>query len=102
MTNPVRLRGIDFPSQAAAARELGISTYRVHRALNLRGDFDVDYVSPRRAKPIHYRGHVFPSQQAMARITGISQGCIWSWLKHGKDLNEISPKNELPKLISSS
>ena len=74
---PVRIRGVTYPSQKAAADALGLHPQTITNALN-RGY--IDQVGLRRGgnpgKPCFYRGKSYPSRQAAATAWGVSRAFI--------------------------
>ena len=72
-SNPVRMRGTDYPSQKAAAQALGVGQNTITDALD--GGW-IDEVGLRkggqRPKPCTYRGKQYPSRTAAALACGVS------------------------------
>lgn len=69
MTNLVRIRGVDYPSQKAAAEALGVVPMTITRALDLG---TIDRVGLRQTKiPVTIRGVDYPSMAAAARALGV-------------------------------
>ncbi|MBC6437127.1 MAG: hypothetical protein GDA52_03060 [Rhodobacteraceae bacterium] len=75
MKNPITIRGVTYPSQAAAARALGVSTSSVAR-LARRGEPDSIGIGTKSGQPITIRGVTYPSQAAAARALGISRQAV--------------------------
>lgn len=77
--NPVRIRGVHYPSQAAAARALGVSGFTISNALD-EGRIDrvgLGLTSPGTpGKPCWYRGKRYPSRTAAARACGVSVAAV--------------------------
>ncbi len=82
MTNPVRIRGVDYPSQAAAARALGVTRNTVNCALE-RGDIDSIglWVVPK--TPVTIRGVEYESASAAARALNLSPSTIFAAINRG-------------------
>ena len=78
--NPVRIRGVDYPSQAAAARALGVSASTIGMALAVgRPDaagLGSVFGGGRPGKPCWYRGQRYPSRTAAARACGVSVAAV--------------------------
>lgn len=78
--NPVRIRGVDYPSQAAAARALGVSVSTIGMALAVgRPDaagLGSGFGGGRPGKPCWYRGVRYPSRTAAARACGVSVAAV--------------------------
>jgi predicted DNA-binding protein (UPF0251 family) len=72
-SNPVRIRGVDYPSQKAAALALGTSKNTITNALD---EGWIDEVGLRRRgqrpKPCTFRGNHYPSRKAAAEACGVS------------------------------
>lgn len=77
--NPIRIRGVIYPSIAAASRALRVSRATIDRALD---DGWIDEVGlPHRKggrppKPCFYRGQRYASQCAAARAWGVSPAAV--------------------------
>ena len=77
--NPVRIRGVDYPSQSAAARALGVDLSTVTKALAAG---KADGIGLRRnkggnpGKPCVYRGRAYPSICAAAHDWGVSERTV--------------------------
>lgn len=80
MSNIVRIRGVDYPSQAAAARTLGVSYTHVCRALD-RGDADSIGIS--RFKSVTIKGVEYPTASAAARALGVTPGTVVKAVQRG-------------------
>ena len=77
--NPVRIRGVDYPSQKAAARALGVHPATVTRALDLGRIDEVGqpvWRGGRPCKPCLYRGRRYPSVTAAAMAHGVSLAAV--------------------------
>jgi predicted DNA-binding protein (UPF0251 family) len=88
MTNPVRIRGVDYPSQKAAADALGVSRATVNQALD-RGRIEFvglgkGYGPTRRRKPCVVDGTRYPSQAAAAAALGVTRSAIHYRLKRAR------------------
>lgn len=76
---PVRIRGVVYPSIAAAARETGVCRATIERALD---DGRIDEIGitlrkvGRRCKPCVYRGQSYPSVTAAAAAHGVSKASV--------------------------
>ncbi len=90
--NPVRIRGITYPSQKAAAEALGLHPTTIANALN--GGY-LEEVGLRRGghpgKPCFYRGKAYPSRQAAATAWGVSRAYI------SKQLAKASQQRDLER-----
>lgn len=88
---PVTINGVAYPSQAAAARELGVTEARIRAWVAQHGDtFAIDDVAsyrPRRrrvvpvqtdgcARPVEIDGVTYPSQAEAARALGVTRQAI--------------------------
>ena len=77
--DPVRIRGVVYPSIAAAARALRASRMTIDRALD-EGWIDEVGLPHRRGgrpcKPCVYRGRHYPSQRAAAKACGVSPAAV--------------------------
>ncbi len=82
--NPVRIRGVDYPSQAAAARALGVAPSTVSIALD-EGWVDRVGMGIRRGghpgRPCWYRGKRYPSRTAAAKACGVSVAAVSNAVK---------------------
>ena len=92
---PVRIRGITYPSQRAAARALGVSERTVRNALDAGR---IDEVGTREAKggpggvPCTYRGQVFPSRIAAAIACGVSSKAVYRAVGRARDARISLPR----------
>jgi hypothetical protein len=89
--NPTRIRGVLYPSQAAAARALGIKPNTVARALN-RGTEEFAGLGRRwpsdfgqKPKPCEIDGVQYPSQKAAATALGLTPSCICMRLRRKRE-----------------
>lgn len=87
MTNPVRIRGVDYPSQVAAARALGVHPTTLQQAL-CRGKQDgvglgLRPAGGRPGNPVTIRGVWYPSQQAAATALGVTREAITLAIRRG-------------------
>lgn len=77
--NPVRIRGVDYHSQAAAARALGVATSAISIALD-EGRIDTVGLrlksGGRPGRPCWYRGKRYPSRTAAANACGVSVAAV--------------------------
>lgn len=78
--NPVRIRGVDYPSQAAAARALGVSASAIGMALAVGRPDSAGLGSGagggHPGKPCWYRGKRYPSRTAAAKACGVSVAAV--------------------------
>ena len=76
---PVRIRGITYPSQRAAARALGVCDATVRKALDA-GRIDEVGLNIRRGghpgTPCLYRGKAYPSRAAAAKACGVTKAAV--------------------------
>ena len=74
---PVRVRGVVYPSQRAAATALGVAEKTVRNALDA-GTIDLVglLVAGRPGKPCTYRGAEYPSMTAAAVACGVSEKTV--------------------------
>lgn len=74
---PVRVRGVVYPSQRAAASAMGVSEKTVRNALDA-GTIDLVglLVAGRPGKPCTYRGAEYPSMTAAAIACGVSEKTV--------------------------
>lgn len=83
---PVRIRGVIYISQRAAAAALGLHPRTITKALN---DGYIDDVGLRRGghpgKPCVYRGKSYPSRDAAAKACGVSRQAVTQAVKRGQD-----------------
>lgn len=82
--SPVTIRGVDYPSQLAAAKALGISVSAICNAKK-RGRLDTVGLNPKKTEPspVFIRGVTYPSQYAAAKALGVSPTTIWNALERG-------------------
>lgn len=77
---PVRIRGVTYPSQRAAARALGVSERAIRNALDA-GRVDQVGLHPKRGGapgiPCVYRGQEFPSRIAAAIAFDVSSKAVY-------------------------
>lgn len=71
MPNPVTIRGITYPSMAAAARTFGLNPGTVFKAKE-EGRLDHCGLGQNKAQPVTIDGVEYPSIQQAARATGIN------------------------------
>lgn len=69
MANPVRIRGVDYPSQKAAGEALGVWPSTIGKALE-RGKIDRVGLGLS-GVPVVIRGVSYPSMSAAARALGV-------------------------------
>ncbi len=76
---PVRIRGVLYPSQTAAALALGLHPGTIAKALDA-GRVDEVGLGIRRGgqpgKPCIYRGKAYPSRKAAALACGVSVAAV--------------------------
>lgn len=76
---PVRIRGIVYPSQRAAAAALGVTEKTIRNALDA-GRIDDTGLGLRRGgrpgKPCTFQGKRYPSMHEAARDTGVSVATV--------------------------
>lgn len=83
---PVRIGGMDFPSQAAAAKHFGCDPSTISKAID---DGDPDRVLRGRSqnrnhvRPVVLGGIAFPSMAAASRALGCSNGYVSQVLSSG-------------------
>ena len=81
---PVRVRGVVYPSQRAAARALGVSEKTVRTALDAgRADMIGITGNGRPGKPCTYRGVEYPSLTAAAIACGVSDKTVANDIRRG-------------------
>ena len=75
--SPVRIRGVNYISQRAAAKALGLHERTIANALDAGC---IDEVGLRRGgrpgKPCVYRGKAYPSRKAAALACGVSVAAV--------------------------
>lgn len=85
--NAVIIRGTLYPSQAAAARAMGVHPVTIMKALD-EGRIDligVVRLGGQRPKPCVYRGKEYPSRKAAAEACGVRiQAVSMAVLRAGK------------------
>lgn len=104
---PVTINGVAYPSQAAAARELGVTEHRIRAWIAEYGDtFAVDDIAsyrPRRrhvvaatpdradgrARPIEIDGVTYTSQSEAARALGVTRQAISLQVKKAKAMIKV-------------
>lgn len=83
---PVRIRGITYISQRAAAEALGVHPATIAKALD---DGCIDQAGQRKGgqpcKPCVYRGKAFPSRKAAAEFFGVSIAAVSKAVRARKD-----------------
>jgi hypothetical protein len=81
---PVRVRGVVYPSQRAAATALGVAEKTVRNALDA-GTIDLVglLVAGRPGKPCTYRGAEYPSMTAAAIACGVSDKTVANDIRRG-------------------
>jgi len=94
MTNPVKINGVEYPSQSAVARAFGVSTSHVFRLLE-QGKIETVGTAITNNKPVTVRGVEYPSYRQAARDLNVTQSVISqavknNWLK-GVGLNHTKP-----------
>lgn len=81
--------GRTFPSQAAAARALGVSKSAISANLERYGDLSQLGKRPKGRpyggkRPVKVGKREWPSQAALARYVGTTDACVRDWLKRGR------------------
>lgn len=81
---PLTIRGVEYPSLAAAAKAFGISVAAICIARR-RGRLETVGLDPKKtaATPVTIRGVTYPSQYAAAKALGLSTTTIWNALERG-------------------
>lgn len=81
---PLTIRGVEYPSQLAAAKALGISVPAICNAKK-RGTLETVGLNPKRTEPspVMIRGVVYRSQYAAAKALGLAASTIWNALERG-------------------
>ncbi len=86
---PVRIRGVIYPSQAAAARALSLNPLTIANALDA-GRVDEVGLGIRRGghpgKPCIYRGKAYPSRKAAALACGVSIAAVSKAARSNDDM----------------
>ena len=80
--NPVTIRGVEYPSQAAAAAALGVNPGTIHCAAK-HGRLDAVGLGTNPSKPTTIRGVEYPSRRAAAQALGVSIGGISHAIRRG-------------------
>ena len=81
---PVRVRGVVYPSQRAAATALGVAEKTVRNALDAgRADMIGITGNGRPGKPCTYRGVEYPSLTAAAIACGVSDKTVANDIRRG-------------------
>lgn len=80
LTNPVRIRGVNYPSQTTAAKALKVSPKTILRSLN---NGTIDHVGLRKKNPIGVtiHGTCYRSNLAAANVLGVKLRDICGWLR---------------------
>ena len=79
----VTIRGVAYPSHAAAAKALGCAANTITKAA-ARGTLDMVGVSKNpKPKPVTIRGVTYPSRTAAAEALGVTPPAIQAAVKHG-------------------
>lgn len=81
---PVRIRGVTYHSQRAAARALGVSERTLRNALAAGREDEVGLrpaVGGPRGVPCDYRGQLFPSRIAAAVAFDVSENAVYRALR---------------------
>lgn len=83
---PVTIRGIEYPSQRAAAKAIGVSERTLSLAAR-RGRLDRvgTGVNPGPSLPCRWRGVVYPSRAEAARATGEPYSRITRAINAGRE-----------------
>ena len=90
MSSPTDIRGVVYPSQAAAGRALGVTATTVHQAVqNGFLEFVGLGLKNRIGKPRHMNGRDFPSLAEAGRQLGVSPGTVARAIKAGR--TEVYP-----------
>lgn len=81
---PITIRGVEYPSQHAAAKAVGVSPVAIHKA-KIAGRLDTVGLKPARteAVPVSVRGEVYRSQYAAAKALNLSKTTIYNALERG-------------------
>lgn len=85
--------GVEYPSLAAAARELGITRERMRQRINAGMTCDEDLWPPEQRsewlkKPFTWNGVQYPSRNAAAHSLGISRATIQARVRRGQPRKE--------------
>lgn len=93
---PIRWRGLDFPSHKEAATHIGCCSATITKYLNMGRLDDLEPSAPGNKIPIIYEGVTYPSRADLARHIGISKrGLFLRLAKTGSpELNKRSKKCE--------
>ncbi|QNN99773.1 hypothetical protein P67b_00014 [Ruegeria phage Tedan] len=87
MTNPVRIRGVDYPSQKAAADALGVSSWTIHYRLNRGTMQDLGATRPKTgpvsAIPCIVHGVRYKSMTEAKKVLRLSNGAFETLIRKG-------------------
>lgn len=86
--NPVEHDGVTYPTQADAARTLGVSTSAICAALNADGDLSRigktrGHSKGGRKNPVRIGPRVWPPRKALAAYLGESEDTVRGWFRRG-------------------
>lgn len=82
MCNPVRIRGVDYPSQKEAAEALGVSPVTVSQMLDM-GRPDSIGLGKHKGKPVTIRGVTYANGVEAGEKLGVSRGTIYKAKRRG-------------------
>jgi len=88
MTKPLKIRGVTYPSQYAAAKALGVNPSTI-RAAVVRGTLATVGMGKAgmtaRAMPIRIRGKVYKNAATAALAFGVTRACVYRHLAAGTE-----------------
>ena len=79
-SNPIEIRGVNYPSQKAAAKALGLADSTIHSALE-RGTLGTVGLPHGHGIPTKWRGVEYISRAAAARAEGVCLSTLYKRMK---------------------